>query len=248
MGDQEMRDEQKINIRYVNTGRNHIHVDSQRPEIGAENKELNEAIQCLKKSGSAEKLRNLFSSLFGNLVKYTNLRDRLVCYRGLDKNHAVNGKKIGPNPRCDSEGRYHQKGQKALYMIESPNFLSDELGTDEYVIQEYLLVPSQLNLADLRSENRVTPNLVSYAFSIAESGIDAEGLNIESVFENSNRSRYSYSQLLSNLLMEAGWNGLYVPGVHGNKKEKYNNIVVLGESVDMWEQWAQGDWREKNTQ
>lgn len=239
-----MRDEIRIEVHELPTNRAFIHHDSQRPDIDAQNLHLHEAIMAFVNTSDDSLLRILLLDLMKTLDVVTN-PGGLRCYRGLDLKTARKSIPIGPNPNLDSEGRYHTKGGKALYVTDDVRSIPLEIGCSHYALQEYLLLMDQVRLADLSSENQHVPNVLARAFSVAESGLAIfSGANIEETLEQMGRSRRAYSQFLSSLASEAGWQGFRVPGVHGNRDFHYSNIVVLGNSVDQWEHWVVGEWQE----
>ena len=51
-------------------------------------------------------------------------------------------------------------------------------------------------------------------------------------------SEYSFSQFLADKIKKLGYDGMIVPGVHGEKNNHYKNIVIWGNVVKKWEDWA----------
>jgi len=239
-----MHDEVRIKVHELRTNRTFIHHDSQRPDIDAENRDLHEAITAFVQRADDSLLRTMLFDLIPNLDAIAGASG-LRCFRGLEYGRAIKSIPIGPNPNLDSEGRYHIRGGKALYVTDDVRSIPLEIGTSHYALQEYLLPLDQVRSADLSSENQHVPNVLARAFSVAESGLALfSGDSIEETLEQQGRSRRAYSQLLASFMSEAGWQGFRVPGVHGDSTLHYSNIVVLGDSVDQWERWAVGEWQE----
>ena len=83
-------------------------------------------------------------------------------------------------------------------------------------------------------------NSLALAFDMAESGMTSTGYHFEEELQARSRSRYLVSQLLSSYFMKNTWDGLYIPGVHGNGECHYHNLVIFGPIVDKWKDWADG--------
>jgi len=65
------------------------------------------------------------------------------------------------------------------------------------------------------------------------------------VLQNFKKSKYLVSQLLASVFKEFGWDGLYVPGVHGRQGDHYHNLTLIGQVVDKWEDWTVGKYFQK---
>jgi hypothetical protein len=80
---------------------------------------------------------------------------------------------------------------------------------------------------------------------MAENGRTSSGYHFEEQLETRGKSKYLVSQLLPSYFKKYSWDGLYIPGVHGNPGHHYHNLVIFGSAVDKWEEWADGPYFSK---
>lgn len=180
-----------------------------------------------------------------NLVKDFNSPLRLQnCkfYRGVDSSTKLVSNKIGPAPN-PGDNRYNIQGEKCLYLIDNNiNFLFEELNLPTLLIQEYNIPVNDFKVADLSSNNKTLHNSLGLAFEMTERGKTLSGYNIEEELEKRRKSKYLISQLLAKYFKECDWDGLYIPGVHGEPENHYCNLAIFGQIVDQWEKWTVGDY------
>ena len=98
-----------------------------------------------------------------------------------------------------------------------------------------------MRIADLSSENEALDNSLALAFQRAESGSAASGYKFEQVLEEKGESKYSVSQLLATCFKKKGWDGFFIPGVHGGSGKHYHNLTVWGAHLDSWHKWVKND-------
>lgn len=148
---------------------------------------------------------------------------------------------IGPSPSpCD--GRYNRRGEKCLYLIDTIDFLYQELNSTSILIQKFNIPVSSLKIADLSPRNTSLDNSLALVFDMAESGRTSSGYCFEKELQNRGKSKNLVSQLLSSYFKKCSWDGLYIPGVHGGLGQHYHNLVIFGPAVDKWQTWADGQY------
>jgi len=180
------------------------------------------------------------------LVKDFNTRlclPNTVFYRAVDisiKGH-LSSTQIGPSPNA-SNGRYNIGGEKCIYLIDTIDFLYQELKSSSILVQKFIIPIDTLNIADLSPGNKNLHNSLSLVFDMAERGMTSSGYRFEDQLQTHGGSKYHVSQLLSNCFKKYEWDGLYIPGVHGNPGHHYHNLVIFGPVVDEWENWADGPY------
>lgn len=167
-------------------------------------------------------------------------------YRAVDnsKKRRLPSNQIGPSPD-PQDGRYNVVGEKCIYLSDTIDFLYAELSHQCYIcssilVQRYDIPVDTLNIADLSSNNKGIHNSLALAFDMAERGRTSSGYLFEKELKNRGKSEYLISQLLSCLFKKYGWDGLYIPGVHGCDGYHYHNLAIFGEKVDKWKDWANG--------
>ncbi len=148
---------------------------------------------------------------------------------------------IGPSPK-PSDGRYNTVGEKCIYLIDTIDFLYNELNSSSILVQKFNMPIDTLKIADLSPSNKNIHNSLALAFDMAESGRTSSGYRFEEELQARSRSRYHVSQILSSYFRKNGWDGLYIPGVHGNAGRHYHNLVIFGPIVDKWKDWADGSY------
>lgn len=167
----------------------------------------------------------------------------LKFFRGVDisvKKHLSSGK-IGPSPIAN-DGRYNVKGEKCIYLIDNQDFLYSELNSSSILIQRFDVPVDSLRIADISSNNDNLHNSLALAFDMTENGRTSSGYNFEAELEKRGKSKYLVSQLLSSSFKRNGWDGIYIPGVHGSQGRHYHNCTIFSTVVDQWEDWANGPY------
>jgi hypothetical protein len=167
----------------------------------------------------------------------------ITFYRGVDisvEKH-LSSKKIGPSPNSN-DGRYNVKGDKCIYLIDDIDFLFSEIESSNALIQRYDIPVYKFKIADLSSNNKDIHNSLALAFDMTENGRTSSGYNFEEALENCGKSKYLVSQLLSNIFKKYGWDGLYIPGVHGSNGQYYHNCTIFSTIANQWENWAIGSY------
>jgi len=164
-----------------------------------------------------------------------------VFFRGINISvkNKLNSNRIGPSP-CPTDGRYNKAGEKCIYLIDTIDFLYSEINSLRILVQRYNIPIDTLKIADLSPNNKNLCNSLALAFDMSERGITASGYPFERELEKRGKSSYLVSQLLSSLFKKYGWEGMYIPGVHGEKGRTYHNLAIFGTIVDEWKAWAKG--------
>lgn len=168
---------------------------------------------------------------------------KLKFYRGVDvsvKKHILTDQ-IGPAPNA-IDGRYNVKDEKCLYLIDNLNFLYSELNSTSILIQEFNVPVDSFRIADISPNNNNLHNSLALVFDMTENGEASSGYNFEAELEKRGKSKYLVSQLLSSSFKRNGWDGLYIPGVHGNQGQHYHNCTIFNTIVNQWEDWAKGSY------
>lgn len=192
-------------------------------------------------SGDTDPFERFINDLVKNFHSY--IKSEITFYRGVPKSKLNSEKKIGPSP-TPSEGRYNEKDEKAIYLIENILFLPKEIqATDEMAVQEYRIPLGDMEVADLSSENINMDNKLALLFQMVERGKTLSGFNFEDELEKAGKSKYLLSQTIAKAFKNNGWQGLYVPGVHGTQGKNYRNLSLFGKCVDCWEQWTVGEYK-----
>jgi len=158
----------------------------------------------------------------------------LRCVRGRLDNGAVRGwEDMGP-PQTPHENRYNSPSQTVLYLCDSRLGVNMELcpeGRCRLLLQEYILPLISLKLADF--SNPDLSEFVDAAFDMAESS---------RVSGRAGRADFLFSQLLADLVREAGFHGMLVPGVRGDPERRYLNVVVFDPPTSRdWRLWSLRD-------
>jgi hypothetical protein len=94
-------------------------------------------------------------------------------------------------------------------------------------VQEFAVPLDNLNIADLSAAN--LPTILASAFDSAEQS------RIGSSF---GRPDYAFSQVLSDFVRAAGFDGMIVPGVRGRAGNIYRNVDFF--VFDGWRAWCAG--------
>ncbi|MBT4482479.1 MAG: hypothetical protein HOC71_02235 [Candidatus Latescibacteria bacterium] len=182
------------------------------------------------------------------LVKKFDCRADLpnqIFYKGIDKSKTehLQSKLIGPSPD-PVDNRYSTIGEKCLYLIDKCKFLFEEIkpAPISICVQEYNIPLNEYKIADLSPNNKNLHNSLALAFDMAERGITSSGYLFEEELRIRDKSRYKVSQLLSSLFIKYGWEGLYIPGVHGIQDRHYHNLAIFSSIIDKWTKWAKGSY------
>jgi hypothetical protein len=165
-------------------------------------------------------------------------------YRGVACSTPVNGQRIGPSPKSGS-GRYNELGERCIYLIDDVMFLPSEIKASCILVQEYKIPLSELRIADVSSGNQDIDNSLAIIFQYTERGRTdmTPVFDFESELRATGRSEYLLSQSVARIFKKYGWQGLYVPGVHGKLPNIYRNLALFGDCLDAWEKWTTGDYR-----
>jgi len=83
---------------------------------------------------------------------------------------------------------------------------------------------------------------------MAENGRTSSGYNFEQELGNRGKSKYLVSQLLSSSFKRNGWDGIFIPGVHGSQGRHYHNCTIFSTIVDQWKDWASGSYFQKKNE
>ena len=164
-------------------------------------------------------------------------------YRGVDisvKKH-LSSNKIGPAP-APKDGRYNAYGEKCIYLIDNIDFLYSELKSTSVLVQKFEVPVNTFKIADISPSNNNLHNSLGLAFNMAENGKTSSGYNFAEEIEKRGKSKYLVSQLLSSSFKRNGWDGIYIPGVHGSPGRHYHNCTIFSTVVDQWEDWAIGSY------
>ena len=233
-----LSDDLAIGITHGSTGRYALHSDSRFPTDAVRIEELIGDFL----SGATAPLESFIEDLVIQFNSPATFEGTF--YRGVNSTTRaqIAGKKIGPSP-TPRDGRYNAKNEKALYLIDNPAFLKAEVCSAEVLVQEYRIDLSRFRVADLSPANRHVANSLSLLFQAAERGKTGAGREFEAELVFQRKSRYLISQSLASSFTKLGWEGLYVPGVHGEGESHYSNLAILGSRVGYWESWTIGTFR-----
>ncbi len=248
-----MKDTFQAKVEEVKTGRSVIHHDSEEPTATTPMRKLvtglTEGLINNNASQIGDYTEKLKSFLAPNIDNFNHVKNgAIVCYRGVWKGVPIKSATIGPAP-SPSENRYNKTGEKCLYLIDKRIFIPDELElnpTDPYwQEQKYEFPAFKFNIADISSENQDLDNTLGIAFQISESGqvfIGGDFSQTHQIFKTDKNKRYRFSQILSELFKDRGWDGIFVPGVLGHSGMTYHNVVVFESIVDQWKDWTVGNY------
>ncbi len=158
----------------------------------------------------------------------------LVGFRGrLDDGTVKGWQQMGPPlPSQADHGRYNRKGESVLYMCDSAEGVRRELlasyMTHIGFIQRYSLDAWDISIADFTSSNM--NSFLRSVFDIAESC---------NVSGRPGPNNYTFSQYVAKIVEWVGFDAMLVPGVRGDTKQHYRNIVVF--DSEKWESWSDRD-------
>ena len=239
-----MKDSLKSTVTRGKTNRSHISTDTDNPT-------------------DIEKIRKLFEQYLFNsdeklfdyieneveIFQYRLQNISGIFYRGLNEKYRckIIGCKIGP-PKKPIANRYNDENEQALYLIDNIDFLPREINSNKILLQNYKIPIDELNIADISSENKNIDNNLSIIFDICETGRISDQINIEETLKNSGKSKYLISQKIAGIFKKFGWEGLFIPGVHGDKNQHYHNLCIFYPALKKWEKWTIGNYKECDIQ
>ena len=228
-------DTNRIGFTDHRTNRSAVHFDSQDPTKATE---LDALIRKFVETRTDE-LKKFLLPLVQDFSAQLSTTKKLF-FRGISDSMKVKLQcdRIGPSP-YPSDNRYSVRGETCLYLIDDIQFLGKELKTSSLLIQEYDNIPfDSMRIADLSSENTSLDNSLALAFQWAESGRTALGYKFEEVLIEKGGSGYLVSQLLASCFKKHGWDGIYVPGIHGGSGKHYHNLSIFGAEISNWQDWT----------
>jgi len=130
-----------------------------------------------------------------------------------------------PRPgNTNDKGRYNEKGHPALYLCESEYGVRRELsGEGRLFVQEFILPTNEIRIADLR---QLDPNgFLAATMWHAEMAGQGEYPTVR------------FSQVVATIVNKR-FDGMAVPGVHGDDSQTYSNIVIFPRRLRNWPKWA----------
>jgi hypothetical protein len=221
------------------TNRTVLHYDSECP---TDSGKIDELIKNFVEDNKPD-LENFLSVLVGKFSM--RFQKPIKCFfRGLPdlEEDKLESDRLGPSPN-PKDNRYSVRGEPCLYLIDDIFFLDKELETSSLLIQEYDNIPFDIvRIADLSPENIALDNSLALAFQRAESGRTASGYKFEKFLKEKDKSRYLVSQLLATCFKKQGWDGFFIPGVHGGSGEHYHNLTIWGDCLASWRKWVPGPY------
>jgi RES domain-containing protein len=153
-------------------------------------------------------------------------------YRSADMTPHPMPRHFGPPPaELTKAGRYNTAGNPVLYLATSRHGVAFELRREDeptvgLYCQEYVVDTTDLRVADF-SDPRLD-NFVHIAFEYAEYGLRDGGIDTRD---------YHFSKVIAGVVERQGFHGMIVPGVRGNPKHRYKNIVIFHPG-QRWECWV----------
>lgn len=169
--------------------------------------------------------------LFEELLRANSVQDPCIYgFRGRPKRQIglnPDARKMGPPEaqQTNDKGRYSRRGEPALYLSDSDYGVLRELPDEPLYIQKFEIPTGELRLADLRLfEPDSFINGVMWHAEFA--GRDGYPTKV-------------FSQVVGELVGRR-FDGMVLPGVHGESNCTYSNIVILRQ-VKRWHQWLRGD-------
>jgi len=162
--------------------------------------------------------------------------NNLRCVRGRTREQnggeITGGRDMGPEDPPERGGRYNAPGVIALYLCNSKDGVLRELKpiTGQRVFfQDYEIPLDELRLADCSSAD-----LTDFMKAVFDR---AERCSVKGCVESSN---YMFSQVVGQLVREAAFEGMLVPGVRGVPGFQYRNVVVF-DTHNRWRTWSRQD-------
>jgi hypothetical protein len=204
-----------------------------------------EIIEEFIHTGNNTKLNEHFEPLVKEFTHHWE--NKIICYRGVDKNlsNKFENNQIAPTPtEYAQNNRYSQKNERVFYLIDKPKYIKNEVALDEWIEQKYILnsKTNKLKLADVTSSNKELHNDLAHIFKTSESGKSSTGIDFEKMCKEKYNNKYLISQFIAKLFKKYKWDGLVIPGVHGNSDGIYNNIVIFEHVLDNWQSWCDGEF------
>lgn len=233
-----IRDNLVINSTSGKTNRSTIHVDTRNP---TDTVKIQKLIIDFVENGvdGITPYIDLLVKDFDNKLSGKTL----PFFRAVDisvKKH-LSGEIIGPSPNAN-DGRYNVKGERCIYLIDDQDFLYAELNSSSILIQRFNVPVDSFKIADISSHNNNVHNSLALAFDMTENGRTSSGYNFEAELEKRGKSKYLVSQILSDSFKRNGWDGIYIPGVHGSQVRHYHNCTIFSTVVDQWVDWTNGSY------
>jgi hypothetical protein len=81
-------------------------------------------------------------------------------------------------------------------------------------------------------------NSLKLAFQWAESGRTKPDYQFEEILKKKGKSGYLVSQLLAECFKKYGWDGIFVPGIHGDSGKLYHNLSIFEAKISNWYNWT----------
>ena len=156
--------------------------------------------------------------------------DDLKCWRGrpFEPNMVPNRNNMEPPPTdaAFAGGRYNRENIPVLYLSDSEDGVAREVNATGRVlwVQGFTLPVSSLRLADMSTA--LSDPFVNSVFWFAE-GAGELGSNVS----------HSFSQIVSELVAHR-IDGMVVPGVRGDDRVKYRNVIVFNPHPK-WPEWLE---------
>lgn len=221
-----------------NTNRTHIATNTKNPVDTEKIRNLIIEFLYNRDNKIFNYIRNLVSN-FDDILSNNNT----TFYRAID--YSIKSKlttnKIGPSPYPD-DNRYSKKGENALYLIDKKDFelISKEINLekDKLLLQKYKIPIDDIKIADISSCNKNINNSILIIFDICETGNISSKIKINKKFKEIGLSEYLFSQKIAGIFKEFGWDGLYIPGVHGSINNHYHNLCIFSPKCNNWENWT----------
>lgn len=237
----DMEDRYVIQSTSGKTNRSTIHAASENP---TDTVELHKLIISYVEHETTD-----LASFIDRLVKNFNTvlyLDSQTFFKGVDISvkEQLKSKQIGPAPD-PGNGRYNRPCEKCIYLTDNIAFLHTELNKLDILVQEYDIPVNKYKIADLSPGNESLHNSLALVFDMAESGRTSLGYFIENELEIRGKSMYLVSQLLASFFKRYGWDGIYIPGVHGGQGCHYHNLAIFSTIIDEWETWTKGEYFRK---
>ena len=228
----------KLEVKSARTNREIVHSDDQNPTDAGN---LHQLTISYVEEDSKELYK--FIDLLVKEFDYIAGLPNQIFFKGIDSSKVVYlpSKQIGPSPH-PQDNRYSAKGEKCLYLIDNYDFLFEEIkpAPISICVQKYNIPLKEYKIADVSPSNKNLHNSLALAFDMAERGVTPSGYPFEEELKKRGKSKYQVSQLLSSLFKKHGWEGLYIPGVHGVQGRHYHNLAIFNSIIDKWEEWAKG--------
>jgi hypothetical protein len=186
----------------------------------------NAAGDVLRSHAAAERFRAELQSVSHHVGSMAFVRGRL------DDGSVKSWRDMGPPPRNVAQGgRYAAPDMVVLYLCDSPAAVVMELALPAGVgpfLQDYV-VGASVRLADF-TDARLR-EFIKAVFDMSENSMVAGRVG---------PTGYGFSQVVAEIVREAGFEGMIVPGVRGHKEFQYRNVVVFEPGTN-WVDWSRKD-------